>query len=369
MTRTTIPQLDTLRVFAMLAIFLHHLWKTVIPAPETIAQKALDPFLTTASDGVIIFNIISGFLLAMPYLGLEYRPLMGYRHFLQKRFLRIIPPYYLALFLFTLGNMLRFDNPLLSALDLLAQHLFFVNSLNYSNMYTNFSHFWYLGLLAQFYLFFPFILGLFVRMGATRAAVAIITLCWGSWIVLAWFFPGNPQPPPDFAENLMHFNLPGRLPEFIIGMWLASIWNPSADSVRRSIFNQPFALLTGAMALYLILGAAFYSGMNLPLIHIYHVALSLIFFLILYAWNWAAKAGESPMMKDFSAHSYTIYIVHHPLFSYVGVMPSTVDHTVGNFVVLTALLLPLCFFGARIIDSLSNAIIKVFKRGNDAADY
>jgi peptidoglycan/LPS O-acetylase OafA/YrhL len=103
--RFPLPQLDTIRVLAMLSIFLHHLWKTVFTNPEGIYQQILDPVFSTASDGVILFNIISGFLLAKPHLGPEQRPSMGYGDFLRKRFLRIIPAYYLALLVFTLVNI------------------------------------------------------------------------------------------------------------------------------------------------------------------------------------------------------------------------------------------------------------------------
>jgi peptidoglycan/LPS O-acetylase OafA/YrhL len=346
----------------MLAIFSHHLWKTVIVAPQGKLQGALDIVFSSASDGVILFNIISGFLLAMPYLGPECRPFAGYRSFLQKRFLRIIPPYYLALLLFTLANILHFGFPLIPALDTLLQHLLFINSLNYSNMFLNLSHFWYLGLLAQFYLLFPFALRLFLRIGPTRAALSIIALCWGSWMILAWVLPTTDPAYPGMAENLMHFNLPGRLPEFAIGMWLASLWNPSGVSDRMPVLERSFSLFAAAMVIYVIAGTPFSSLMSLPLIHVYHVAISAIVCLILLLWPPVARAGESPFLKAVAAQSYAIYIVHHPLFSYLGVMPSKVTHTLGNFVILTALLLPLSYLLAKILNWLSAEIMNRFSR-------
>ncbi len=356
---TAIAQLDTIRVLAMLGIFLHHLWKTVIVTPQGALERVLDPLFSSASDGVVVFNIISGFLLAMPYLGPEHRPFAGYRWFLQKRFLRIIPPYYLALVIFTLANILHFEYPLRPAFDMLLEHLLFVNSLDYANMFSNFSHFWYLGQLAQFYLLFPVILSLFTRIGPTRAALSLITLCWGSWILIAWYFPETPNSPPNFVENLMHFNLPGRLPEFAMGMWLASLWNRAAGSVRRSVLQRPFAPFVAGMAVYVVGGAPLLAVMNLPFVHIYHVALSLLFFLALLVWTPAARAGASALMRNLAAHSYTIYIVHHPLFSYVGVMPSNVPHTLETFAILTVLLLPLSYLAASLLDWASALRVKL----------
>ncbi len=356
--RFVIPQLDTIRVLAILCVFFHHLWKSVIVTPQGMIQQGLEPLFMAATGGVIIFNIISGFLLAMPYLGPERKPFTGYRQFMKKRFFRIVPPYYLALFIFTVANMLKFDYPLVPAISLLLQDLFFVNSLDYSNMYTNFSQFWYLGLLAQFYILFPFILWLFKRIPPTIAAITLIAFCWGGWLIYTWFFPAPPEAPPGVVENLMHFNLPGRLPEFVIGMWLASFWNPENAQIRRTVFQPTFAFFTACLGLYLVAGTPFISHMNLPCLHIYYVSLSLMAFLGLFVWSAAARAGGNPLTKSLAEHSYAVYIVHHPLFSYLGVMPSKVTHTLGNFALLSVLLLPLTYLAAKILDTVSAAIIK-----------
>lgn len=360
--RPAIPQLNVIRVLALLGIFSHHLWKTIIVEPQGPIQKVLDIVFSTASDGVILFNILSGFLLSMPYLGPEHRPFPGYRSFLRKRFFRIVPPYYLALLLFTWANILRFDVPSIPAFKTLLQHLLFVNSLDYANMDLNFAHFWYLGLLAQFYFLFPIVLGFFLLIGPARAALSIIALCWGSWMILDWCFPSAAGSYPGMAENLMHFNLPGRLPEFALGMWLASLW--SSSSVRRRLdLGKPFAWFTTAMVIY-VLAMTFVdsSSMNLSLIHMDHVALSLILFVILLVGIPAGGVFESAVLTHIAEQSYAIYIVHHPLFSYLGVMPSKVTHTLGNFVFLMAFLMPLTYLVAAILNRFSAEITNRLSR-------
>jgi peptidoglycan/LPS O-acetylase OafA/YrhL len=365
--RASIPQLDTIRVVAMLAVFLHHLWKTVIPEPQTIAQSILDPVFTYASIAVILFNMVSGFVLAMPHLGPSRRPVPGYRQWLRKRFLRIIPSYYTALLVFTAGNMLFFSYPLRDALNMLFKHLLFINSLDYSYMLSNFSHFWYLGQLAQFYLVFPLILRLFKRMGPTAAALSIIACSWAGWIFLAVYFPSASSSQPNFWENLMRFNLPGHLPEFAIGMWLASIWYPSESDFRRIFSHKAFSVLACVMILYFIFGTPLLAYMNLPFFHIYHVALSVIVFLILFTWNVSARVGHSALFRNFAERSYSMYIVHHPIFSYAGVMPSQVTHSLPNFALLTLLLLPLTYIGATILDRMSGGVIeRVSERSGSA---
>jgi hypothetical protein len=163
----------------------------------------------------------------------------------------------------------------------------------------------------------------------------------------------------------MHFNLPGRLPEFAMGMWLASLWDPSAESVRRRIFERHFSLYAGALTLFLVAGTPFLSSMVLPYVHIYYVALSVLLFLVLFLWKPIARGGRSTFIKRCSAQTHMIYIVHHPLFSYVGVMPSKVTHTVSNFLSLEAILLPLAYVVAVVLNRLCDGIVnRVLVRRN-----
>jgi len=362
MKRIELPQFDTLRVVAMLAIFWHHLWKTVIVTADGTIQKIIDPILSSASDGVIAFNLISGFLLALPHLGPERRPFMGYGAFLRKRVLRVFPPYYLALLIFTAGNILRFDYPLPAAFTMLAQHLLFVNSLDYANMFSNFSHLWYMGQLAQFYLLFPLILLLFNRIGPARAALTITAVCWGTWMFLAWYIPSPASSFPSLAEKLMHFNLPGRLPEFAIGMWLASLWKIEGSGLR-DLLRGPFGVFSGIMAVYACVGAPLISSMSLAFLHLFHVSIIFVLFVLLLTWRGSASLGRCGFMKRISEHSFSLYIVHIPVFSYVGVMPTTVTHSLGNFGLLTCLLLPLCYIIAVALDSVSGGIMKRISNG------
>src|SRR5512138_1038272 len=94
--RPIVVQVNTIRVFAMFGVFLHHLWNGVVQTPRGTLQAALDRIFDAGSDGVILFNILSGFLLALPYLGPQQRLFPGSAQFFRRRLLRIIPPYYVG---------------------------------------------------------------------------------------------------------------------------------------------------------------------------------------------------------------------------------------------------------------------------------
>src|SRR3954471_9896348 len=94
-----IPELDALRGLAAVAVLLGH-WMTVVPAwdDDTRHQPAkwlLNLFkytplrlLTAAPEAVLVFFVLSGFVLALPFL--EGRA-GSYRAFLVRRAFRIYP--------------------------------------------------------------------------------------------------------------------------------------------------------------------------------------------------------------------------------------------------------------------------------------
>jgi peptidoglycan/LPS O-acetylase OafA/YrhL len=347
----------------MLGVFLHHLWKGIILTPDGAVQWSLDLVFSAGSDGVVFFNIISGFLLSLPYLGPQRRPFAGYGSFLSRRMLRILPPYFIGLLLFSLGNIVIFGIPILSALGALLVHLLFVNSLSYEMMASNFSPFWYLGMLVQFYLLFPLVLHFFLRAGPARATLFIIGICWGSWSLLALAVP--PGPIPDMAQFLFHFNLPGRLPEFAIGMWLASAWNPKASLARKAIPDRAFLLFLLGLAFYALLGAPFVRTMVLPLLHGFHVALSVLFFMALFVWAPIGRMGGWGLVKRLSGLSYGLYIVHQPLFSYVGVIPGEVDGTLSAFFSYLIFVLPLACVVAMAINRAAARVVQTIAGGEN----
>jgi peptidoglycan/LPS O-acetylase OafA/YrhL len=86
-----------------------------------------------------------------------------------------------------------------------------------------------------------------------------------------------------------------------------------------------------------------------------------MFLFLLFMSPFGAEAGRPALVRNFSSHSYSVYIVHHPIFSYVGVMPSTVVHTLGNFAFMAILLLPLTYLAAVILDRASASVLMMLR--------
>lgn len=101
------PHVDSLRALAALSVLVFHVQITgpvyhmATAAPHSVLSLTLNQF----AKGVAVFFVISGFVLYRPFVAARYgqsrRP--GVATYLRRRFLRIIPAYWLALTVLTLA--------------------------------------------------------------------------------------------------------------------------------------------------------------------------------------------------------------------------------------------------------------------------
>ena len=90
------PLFDSLRAIAVLLVLAYHVLGTVVP---TAGDPAIAPYAAQMSVGVSIFFVISGFLLYRPFVAARVhrrRPVPA-RVYAWRRFLRIVPGYWVAL--------------------------------------------------------------------------------------------------------------------------------------------------------------------------------------------------------------------------------------------------------------------------------
>lgn len=94
--KVVFPGFDGLRAIAALMVVVVH---SAFPAGFTMKSDQLGPYIARAEAGVAVFFLISGFLLYRPFVaarlaGVEGAAVPGY---LVRRFMRIVPLYWLAL--------------------------------------------------------------------------------------------------------------------------------------------------------------------------------------------------------------------------------------------------------------------------------
>ena len=154
------PQLDAIRAIAVLLVMISHF----IPGSSAIAPLG--------GIGVRLFFVLSGFLITGILLAARERPLAdALRVFYARRFLRIFPLFYFALFV---SFVLDFG----AVRDTIWWHVTYLsNFLLYSRheFLGAVTHFWSLAVEEQFYLVWPLIV-LLTPMRALPLAIAAMVL-------------------------------------------------------------------------------------------------------------------------------------------------------------------------------------------------
>ncbi len=178
-----IPGLDGLRAVSILLVFFDH--------------AGLERF-ASGDLGVTVFFFLSGFLITtMLRRERERTGAVSLRRFYLRRALRIWPPFYLVLGLAVLGAALGAYPAPLDPATIAAQALHVSNYALYlfgtSRTIPGTAVFWSLAVEEHFYLVFPLLLALLVRLGLSRERQAGVlwglcaaALAWRVMLVFGW---------------------------------------------------------------------------------------------------------------------------------------------------------------------------------------
>lgn len=165
--------LDGLRALAALMVVVFHLllW---VDAYDTPASQAINGSWYFLANGVWLFFVLSGFLLFLPYARttLTARPLPSAAYFYRRRMLRIVPAYWVCLFIVAVAEnqMRRTVEPLNMLVHVLMIH----------DDFPRFNRdleapFWTLAVEAQFYLLLPLLAwGISRVVGASRSLARLV---------------------------------------------------------------------------------------------------------------------------------------------------------------------------------------------------
>ena len=212
-----IPAIDGLRFVAILSVLLTHVFaETVNRGGFTAVAYSRHPLLIhemyLLGRGVQVFFVISGFILAQPFLR-AYRDKtkpVSLRSFYTRRLTRLEPPYILALLLYA-GPMILFRHapPHLVGLSLLSSILYVHNFLPWLPPIDFVA--WSLEVEVMFYLLAPLLALVFLierpqlRRGILVTVITILALT--QWA----------------ATNRVGFLFPSQLCYFLIGYLLADL--------------------------------------------------------------------------------------------------------------------------------------------------
>lgn len=324
--RKTLGQIEVMRAVAVIGIFLYHLWSDVPKAGvENPFGPAFGAILSQGWMGVILFNIVTGFVLTLPFAGPAGRPMPAYPEFLRHRFLRICPNYYIGLVFWAIVAVIA-GKAGAGALSSFVQHALFVHTLNPSVFFDIVPAYWWMGLLAQFYLAYPILWKLFVKIGPKRAAMWLIGGCFVFWAALEYLAAVMPGSLFAMGNYLFYFNLPYRLGEFALGMYLACLWrDPAANPVlgEGKTLGEAFGGKRLAALAVLIVLAAWGMAFGVPgpvllVTHLYWLSVVFSAGCLLFFSESMDRLGVWGPVARLAAASYSIYLMHQPILGYAA---------------------------------------------------
>lgn len=214
------PALDSLRVFAMLAILVYHY------APHRMAGGFI---------GVDVFLVISGFLLARSLMKWEPQGFgRTYASYLIKRVIRLGVPMVLVFLASVSIINIFFTDLLYNIRGAFLSSAVYVNNwwqinlgYSYFEQYVHpsaFTHLWYVAVLMQLCVVWPmlFVVCKRLKKGPFFIAALQLLLAIVSAVLMAVLYAGDGDP------SRVYYGTDTRLYAFALGGALGSIWRPSA---------------------------------------------------------------------------------------------------------------------------------------------
>jgi peptidoglycan/LPS O-acetylase OafA/YrhL len=319
-----IPQLDGLRGVAIAMVVLYHYFSLHFSvSPGTLTAYLVYP-TRFGWSGVDLFFVLSGFLIGG--ILLDAKGSSNYfQVFYVRRFLRIVPVYYLLLagFFSLIAWFAAHPNEFWpwTLEENLPRYTYFLFLQNiFASIYNSLGSaplavYWSLSIEEQFYFALPFLIRFFSRERIRFLAVEIILLAPVLRIALFSFFPTHP--------HAWYLLMPCRADSLFFGV-LGAILLRDADWRNRVERNR--ALLLG-MILFLAAGVPFVAQTEWALRGLIMVSLmfswfaALYFLVLIYAlsfrsshssrflsWSWLRRLGII---------AYGVYLMHEGVLDFV----------------------------------------------------
>ncbi|CAN5513099.1 acyltransferase [soil metagenome] len=259
---------------------------------------------------VSLFFILSGFILTYSYCDNDGSLNTGNWNFWVSRFARIYPVYLLGFLIYApmaIHGIAAIDphSPWASTGLFAAAALTLMQSWSKTSALVWNSPAWSLSAEAFFYLLFPFVAPLVLKLKLRGLVVAAIIL----WVASLGASIAHLEVA-DFDRNFWMFNPLMRLPEFLLGIVLGKCWK-----IRKPGSFEKYSAYISVASAFIIVAifsindkeGFFYNGTLAPLIML------LIFSLACNQGMLARILATRPMVLLGEA-SYSLYILHWPLW-------------------------------------------------------
>jgi len=293
-----IPSLDGLRAIAVLLVFFAH------SGVDNIIPGGL---------GVTIFFVLSGYLITtLMRIEQSRSGSISYRGFYLRRLLRLMPPLFIVVAAAGLLSSLSIIDGGFTPGGMFSALFYFGNyhviSHDFHGMPAGIGLVWSLAIEEHYYLFYPPLAALLLRVGRVGLSVTVLSilcaavLAWRYWLV----FHGG-------SEAYLTMATDTRVDAILIGCLMALLRNPWLDRVPAPKALNDWAL--AAACIVVLLGTLLYRDEVFRLTARYTLQSLAIAPLIYLA---VARADRLPFrwlnarpLAYIGTISYTIYLSHH----------------------------------------------------------
>lgn len=294
----TIPSLDGIRALAVAMVFFaHNHLGNIIPG----------------GLGVTVFFVLSGYLITtLMRIEQQKHGSINYRSFYVRRLIRLMPPLFIVVA--TTGVLAEFGiidggftiSGMLSALFYFGNYFLIEN--DFHGMPAGVGVVWSLAIEEHYYLFYPPLAALLLRVGRVGLSASVLTLL--CFAVLAWRYwlalHGG-------SEAYLGMATDTRLDSILIGCLLGLLYNPRLDPVAAPNRFNDIIIITSCISVLLL--TLLYRDEFFRLTLRYTLQSLAIAPLIYLA---VARADKRPFrwlnarpLVYIGSLSYTIYLTHH----------------------------------------------------------
>ena len=247
--------LDSLRGFSTILIVVYH---TSFVSGYTVAHAdSVGAYIDRLNIGVAIFFVLSGFLIFRPFAHslIHGSPLPKTRNYYLKRAARILPGYWLALFVLAGLDALTIVNT-----SGFIRNVFIVHSFTEHNVFTGIRQAWTLAVEMSFYVVVPAFAYVFVRQARRRiASVSVVTLlkALSALFLGAYAFRLFIHQTDFWFLDTAHIWLPSHMDTLALGMGLAVLVEAPASAktlsnLKNFIANHTVAFVVSSVFVWLI---------------------------------------------------------------------------------------------------------------------
>jgi len=307
--RGHVPALDGVRGFAAATVFVYHYGGGA--QSSFLPVRIIGTVIHFGWAGVSLFFVLSGFLIS-GILWQGFNKPDWWKRFYARRSLRIFPLYYLAILIafvagVTLGASPGQYTPLWIYILYLGNFPPLAGQTAHLPTTLHLAHFWSLAVEEQFYLIWPFVLGIFA--GRRRGAMRMIVFLWAASFVFRCVMQ-TWNPPGDW-NGLFLFSRAGEL---LAGAYLAMAFRGDEQERKRLIAWAPAAFLGSGVLIVVISFYARTPQFQPPLMPTVGLALCSIFFASMVALTFRPRILQSFFQNGFlrwlGKISYGIYVYH-----------------------------------------------------------